>query len=60
VWAALRRSPETRDTRALLGIESGVVSVSDCDTEEMLKIAEVAVAVPGVRDVRYRPHEPLN
>ncbi len=60
VWAALRRSPETRDTAAAVVSEGGVVSVSGCDTEEMLKIAEVAVGVPGVRDVRYRPHRALH
>jgi hypothetical protein len=31
-----------------------VVSVSGCSTDELLKIVEVAVVVPGVRDVVYR------
>ena len=57
VWAALRRSPETRDTRAAVTASAGVISVSGCSTGEMLKIVEVAVAVPGVRDVAYRPRE---
>ncbi|MEW6689575.1 MAG: cytidylate kinase-like family protein [Pseudomonadota bacterium] len=57
VWAALRRSPETRDTRASVSAAAGVISVSGCGTEEMLKIVEVAVAVPGVRDVAYRARE---
>ena len=54
VWAALRRAPETRDTRARVASRSGVVSVSGCGTDELLKIAEVAIAVSGVRDVVYR------
>jgi len=58
VWAALRRAPETRATKASVTSDSGIVSVSDCSTEELLKIVEVAVAVPGVRDVRYRAREP--
>jgi cytidylate kinase len=57
VWAALRRSPETRETRANVSATAGVVSVSGCGTDEMLKIVEIAVAVPGVRDVKYRPRE---
>jgi osmotically-inducible protein OsmY len=57
VWAALRRVPETRDTRATVSASAGVVAVSGCSTEEMLKIVEVAIAVPGVRDVKYRPRE---
>lgn len=57
VWAALRRSPETRDTRAAVAASAGVVSVSGCSTEEMLKIVEVSVSVPGVRDVAYRPRQ---
>jgi cytidylate kinase len=54
VWAALRRSPETRDTRATVAAEGGVAVVSGCGTGELLKIVEVAAGVPGVRDVRYR------
>lgn len=57
VWAALRRSPETRDTKATLTTSGGVVAVGGCGTEELLKVVEVAVGVPGVRDVRYRPDE---
>lgn len=57
VWAALRRSAETRDTRATVTSSAGVVLVSGCGTDEMLKIVEVAVAVPGVRDVKYKPRE---
>jgi cytidylate kinase len=57
VWAALRRAPETRGTKASVASEAGVVSVSDCGTDELLRIVEVAVAVPGVRDVRYRPQD---
>ena len=57
VWAALRRAPETRDTRAMVSATSGVVAVAGCSTEEMLKIVEVAVAVPGVRDVKYKPRD---
>jgi len=57
VWAALRRSAETRDTRATVSASAGVVAVSGCSTEEMLKIIEIAIAVPGVRDVKYRPRE---
>jgi cytidylate kinase len=48
VWAALRRSPETRDTRGTVSASAGVISVSGCGTE---------VSVPGVRDVAYRGHE---
>jgi len=58
VWAALRRSPETRNTTATVASRDGLVTVSGCGTEEMLKIVEVAVAVPGVRDVAYRPGGP--
>jgi cytidylate kinase len=54
VWAALRRSQETRDTRAGVTSKDGVVSVSGCGTDELLRIVEIAVAVPGVRDVVYR------
>jgi len=54
VWAALRRSAETRDTRGIVSAKAGVVSVSGCGTEELLRIVEVAVGVPGVRDVVYR------
>ena len=57
VWAALRRSPETRDTRASVTASGGVIAVSGCSTGEMLKIVEVAIAVPGVRDVKYRPRD---
>ncbi len=57
VWAALRRAPETRDTRASVSASRGVVAVAGCSTEEMLKIVEIAVAVPGVHDVRYKPRE---
>lgn len=57
VWAALRRVPETRDTRATVSATGGIIAVSGCSTEEMLKIVEVAVAVPGVRDVKYQPRE---
>jgi cytidylate kinase len=57
VWAALRRAPETRDTRASVSAAAGVVAVGGCSTEEMLKIVEIAVAVPGVRDVTYRPRD---
>jgi cytidylate kinase len=58
VWAALRRSAETRDTKATLAASAGVISVSGCSTEEMLRIVEIAVAVPGVRDVKYKPRDP--
>jgi len=54
VWAALRRSAEARDTKASVASKAGIVSVSGCSTDELLKIVEVAVAVPGVRDVVYR------
>jgi cytidylate kinase len=57
VWAALRRSAETRDTRASVSAEAGVVLVSNCGTDELLRIVEVAAGVPGVRDVRYRPQD---
>lgn len=57
VWAALRRSPETRDTTAAVTSSAGVVSVSGCSTEELLKVVEVAVTVAGVRDVAYRARE---
>jgi len=57
VWAALRRSPETRDTHATVSASGAVVTVSGCSTEEMLKIVEVAIGVPGVRDVKYKPRE---
>src|SRR5262249_37547598 len=45
VWAALRRAPETRDTRASVTASGGVIAVGGCSTEEMLKIVEVAIAV---------------
>jgi cytidylate kinase len=57
VWAALRRVEETRETRATVSTSAGVVTVSGCGTDEMLKIVEVAIAVPGVRDVKYKPRE---
>jgi cytidylate kinase len=57
VWAALRRAAETRNTHATVTAGAGVISVSGCGTEEMLKIVEVAVSVPGVRDVAYRARE---
>ncbi|MGH8704501.1 MAG: cytidylate kinase family protein [Burkholderiales bacterium] len=57
VWAALRRAPETRQTKASVTSNSGVVAVAGCGTDELLKIVEIAVAVPGVRDVVYRPRE---
>ena len=55
VWAALRRAPETRDTRATVSAAAGVIAVAGCSTEEMLTIVEVVIAVPGVRDVKYKP-----
>ena len=57
VWSALRRAQDTRETRATVTSSAGVVTVSGCGTDEMLKIVEVAVAVPGVRDVKYKPRE---
>jgi cytidylate kinase len=57
VWAALRRAPETRQTRADVTASAGVIAVAGCSTEEMLKIVEVAIAVPGVRDVKYRARD---
>ena len=54
VWAALRRSAETRNSQARVASRAGVVSVSGCGTAELLRIVEVALAVPGVRDVSYR------
>jgi hypothetical protein len=36
----------------------GVIAVGGCSTGELLKIVEVAVGVPGVRDVKYKPREP--
>ncbi len=57
VWAALRRAPETRETRASVTSSSGVVAVAGCSTDELLKIVEIAVTVPGVHDVVYRPQE---
>lgn len=59
VWAALRRTPETRSTRASVAAEAGVILVSNCGTGELLRIVEVAAGVPGVRDVRYRPQDGL-
>lgn len=56
-WAALRRGPETRDANATLTSSRGVVTVSGCGTDELLKIVEVVVTVPGVRDVRYRSRD---
>ncbi|MBI2753468.1 MAG: cytidylate kinase family protein [Betaproteobacteria bacterium] len=59
VRAALRRSPEARDTKVDVSSESGVVTLSSphLNTDERLALVEVVVGVPGVRDVAWRSRE---
>ena len=55
VRAALRRAPETRDAEVAVSCDAGRVTLSGAgSTDQMLAFAEVASAVPGVRDVAYR------
>jgi cytidylate kinase len=55
VRAALRRARETRAAEVVVSAESGRVMLSGAgNTDQMLALAEVASAVPGVRDVAYR------
>ena len=57
VRAALRRAPETHAADVEVSCELGCITLSGAgSTDEMLAFAEVASAVPGVRDVRYRTH----
>lgn len=54
VRAALRRAPETRESRVMVSAEDGKVALSGAgSTDEMLAFVEVASAVEGVRDVAY-------
>ena len=59
VRAALRRSPEGRDTKVDISVESGVVTLSapHLKTDERLALVEIVVGVPGVRDVTWRSRE---
>jgi cytidylate kinase len=55
VRAALRRAHETRDAQVGVSCADGRVVLSGAgSTDQMLAFAEVAAAVPGVRDVAYR------
>ncbi len=58
VRAALRRSPETREARVQVAADAGRVTLSGVRaTDERLAITEVAVAVPGVKDVLWRSQD---
>lgn len=55
VRAALRRSPETRDTKVSVSSKSGRVTLGGpCSTEERIALDEVASGVSGVRHVGHR------
>jgi cytidylate kinase len=59
VRAALRRAPETRDTKASVMSHAGRVTLSgDLGTDKLLAAVEVVASVPGVRDFDYRVHAP--
>jgi predicted phage gp36 major capsid-like protein len=58
VRAALRRSAETRGTKADVRCEAGRVTLSGTvNTDQRLAMLEVVVGVPGVLDVAWRSHE---
>jgi len=54
----LRRSPETRGTKADVRCEAGRVTLSGTvNTDQRLAMLEVVVGVPGVLDVAWRSHD---
>jgi cytidylate kinase len=59
VRAALRRHPETRDWKVAIRARNGEITLTGArSTDEMLAMVEVATAVPGVQDVKYRSQPP--
>ncbi len=60
VRAALRRSPETRDAKAIVTSREGRVTLGGNlgGTEKLLAAVEVVASVPGVRDFDYRVRAP--
>jgi hypothetical protein len=60
VRAALRRSPETRASKAEVRCDAGRVTLSGTvNTDHRLAMLEVVVGVPGVLDVAWRSHDAL-
>ena len=58
VRAALRRSPETRASKAEVRCDAGRVTLSGTvNTDQRLAMLEVVVGVPGVLDVAWRSHD---
>jgi len=58
VRAALRQSPEARPIKAEISADHGIVTIAGCTDKEVLVLLEIAVEVPGVRDVVYRSRVP--
>ena len=57
VRAALRRSPETRASKAEVRCDAGRVTLSgNVNTDQRLAMLEVVVGLPGVLDVAWRSH----
>jgi cytidylate kinase len=58
VRAALRRAAETRDRKVSVGARAGRVTLTGRGgTDERLALVEVAVGVPGVKDVVWRSQD---
>jgi osmotically-inducible protein OsmY len=58
VRAALRRSPETRASKAEVRCDAGRVTLSgNVNTDQRLAMLEVVVGLPGVLDVAWRSHD---
>ena len=54
VRAALLKSPEARPIKVEISASTGIVTLAGCTDKEVLVLLEIAVGVPGVRDVVYR------